>query len=101
MIGKSIITAPFADGNSIVTEDPDDHSAFAIEADLPLLRGFQSMMVLPITSALAEVIAIFQCCGFEVERDESQIPFPPYYMQVLKFAREILNVNSSSLRTGA
>ena len=89
LIGKSIVTAPFENGEDIVTGDPGDLPSFCIDSDLPLLRGCKSMVLLPILDANRNIKAVLQCVGFK-DSDDIQVPFTDYYIEVLKVMREIV-----------
>lgn len=89
IIGKSIVTAPFENGEDLVTGDPGDLPSFCIDADLPLLRGCKSMLLLPILDSDKNIKAVLQCVGFK-DSDDIQVPFTEYYIEVMKVIREIV-----------
>jgi hypothetical protein len=88
-VGQTILTEAFENKQDIVMGDPGNFRGFSVDFDLPLLRGVQSMMLLPIANPNDEVVAVLQCCGFKNEVAAVQSEFPPYYIDVLRIVRDL------------
>lgn len=89
-LNHTILTESFNSKKDIITGDPANHEGFSVDYDLPLVRGSKSMVMLPILSPTEDVIAIFQCLGYQNSLAEMQTEFPEYYIETLKIVRDML-----------
>jgi GAF domain-containing protein len=90
ILGQTVLTECFEKNADLILGDPADHQNFSVEYDLPLFRGFKSMIILPIVNPSDEIVAAMQCSGFQSPEADLQSDFPEYYIEVLKIAREII-----------
>lgn len=89
-LDQSCVGVPFINKNDYNTGDPGFFQNFSISNDLPLLRGVKSMLLLPITSYDDEVVAVLQCVGLKNPITNEQMEFSPYYFEVFKIVRDLI-----------
>jgi hypothetical protein len=88
-IQKSIVGYSILKGQDIRSDNPSFHPGFSVDFDIPLLRDYQSMILLPIISADHSPIGAIQCAGFYNQISERQIPCSEYYAEVITIVRNI------------
>jgi hypothetical protein len=89
-IRESIVGFSAISKQDIVSNDPSAHPGFNVDFDIALLRGFQSMVLLPIVNTDETTSAVLQCVGFFNQVSHKQIPFSEYFVEVLKIVRNLI-----------
>jgi hypothetical protein len=89
ILGKTVLTPAFSKSEDISMGDPASFPGFSHDFDLPILRGFQSMLLLPIVDPESHIIAVLQCCGYQNNLNEMQSEFPQYHIDTLKIVRNL------------
>ena len=87
---QSVVGVPFLKKDDYMTADPGNFENFSITYDLPLLRGINSMLLLPITTPSDEVVAVFQCVGLRNPVTDEPIEFNDYYFETFKIVRDLI-----------
>ncbi|EAX91716.1 hypothetical protein TVAG_384400 [Trichomonas vaginalis G3] len=98
-LDQSCVGVPFLHKDDYNTGDPGNFQNFSISNDLPLLRGVKSMLLLPITFFDDEVVAVLQCVGLKNPITEEQMEFTPYYFEVFKIVRDLIQKRFFSVPT--
>lgn len=88
-IEQSIIGHCFKINDDIVTSDPGDHPNFSVDRDLPIMRGIESMILLPVKDVNDDIVCVIQCGGL-YDQKNNQVPFNNYYTETLKIAKTIV-----------
>ena len=89
-IEETICGVPFNEPKDYNYGDPGDFTNFSVTNDLPIIRGAKSMLLLPITNINNDVIAVVQCLGFRNEVTDEQMEFTPYYFELFKIVRDLI-----------
>lgn len=83
----------------IIVGDPSHLEGFSIINDLPLLRGTQSMLLLPIFSENESIVAVLQVAGFKNPLSGQSAMFPKYFCEVFKIVRDLFQQKFFQSRT--
>jgi GAF domain-containing protein len=89
-ISESIVGYSAISKDDIVSNDPSAHPGFNVDLDISLLRGCQSMVLLPIVNTDETTAAVLQCVGFFNQVSHKHIPFSEYFVEVLKIVRNLI-----------
>lgn len=89
-IDQSVVGYVYQKKGDYTCGDPGDFPNFSITYDLPILRGAKSMMLLPITTPSDEIVAVLQLVGIKDRVSERQTEFSPYYVEVFKVVRDLI-----------
>lgn len=89
-IHDSIIGYSLLHNQDIIVGDPGNHPGFNLEYDMQLLRGSESLIVLPLFNISNQQCGVIQIYGMKDTITNKQIPFPSYYVEVMKVCRNMI-----------
>lgn len=85
---ETILHNVFEKGEDIVYKDCTEAPNFSKDNDSSIIYGFKTMALFPVRYE-SKIVGVLQFIGFKRTMSESEMEFPPYYVESLKLIRTV------------